>query len=132
VSDHVKVSAAWDGERLQLDDVVAFNALVRRKLKPGDGEAFIVRVEREADAKRTHRLKWYYGYIVKQCCAKTGYTVLEMDTIFRAECLPPDVETISHMSDEQMADYNTLCEKFAAEAIGVVVEGPNDARRWAA
>jgi hypothetical protein len=131
VSDHARGVAAWDGEKLRLTDPVVFNASMRR-LKPGDGEAFVIRVEREADAKRHHQLKWYYGFVVKQCVEKTGYPVPEMDAIFRAQFMPGDVETLSLMSYEQMEDFNRQCEQYAAEVIGVVVEGPDGARRWVA
>lgn len=130
---HVNAIAAWDEERgtLHLVDQMAFNARMRR-LKPGQGESFVVRVEREADAKKHHQLKWYYGYIVKQCCQATGYTVVEMDYLFRAEHMPRDVETLSLISYEQMADYNVNCEKTAAEEIGVIVVGPREARDYIA
>lgn len=126
-SGHVTAPATWDddGHRLVLDDLVLFNAGLR-KLDPGAGERFIVRVEREADAKRHWQLKWYYGYCVKQCVEKTGYSVPEMDAIFRAECMPTDVETLSLMSYEQMRDFLILVEKYAAEVIGVVIVGPRD------
>ena len=101
-------------------------------LQPGDGEAFIARIEREADAKKYHRLKWYYGYIVKQTVEKTGYTVPETDAMYRALFIPQDVETLSLMSDEQMAEFNQQCEIYAADTIGVEIVGPHDARHWAA
>lgn len=128
---HVKGLGAWDGDRLRLVDPVVFNAAMK-KLQPGDGETFVIRVEREADAKRHHQLKWYYGYIVKQCVEKTGYPVPEMDAMFRALFMPGDVATLSLMSFEQMEDFNRQCEHYAAETIGVVIEGPDGARRWVA
>jgi hypothetical protein len=130
MSDHVKVFATWDGQGLYLD--AHLNEQVRRRLKPADGESFIVRVEREADAKRHHQLKWFYGYIVKQCVEKTGYAVPELDAMFRSLFIPGDVETLSLMSYEQMEDFNRQCEHYAAETIGVVIEGPDSARRWTA
>lgn len=126
---HVTALSKWDGERLRLDDPTVFSAGMR-KLKPGEGETFVVRVEREADAKRHHQLKWFYGYIVKQCVEKTGYTVPEMDAMFRALFLPGDVDTLSLMSYEQMEDFNRQCEHYAAETIGVAIVGPSDARNW--
>jgi hypothetical protein len=133
VSHHVNAIATWDEERgsLRLVDQVVFNARMRR-MKPGQGEAFVLRVEREADAKRHHQFKWYFGYIVKQCCARTGYNAKEMDIIFRVEFLPPDVDTLSDLSYEQMADYNVQCEKHAAGVIGVIVVGPREARDYIA
>lgn len=133
MSAHVTAACSWDSEsgRLVLDDQMLFSAGMRR-MKPGAGERFIIRVEREAEAKRHHQLKWYFGYIVKQCCARTGYNAKEMDVIFRVEYLPPDVETLSDLSYEQMADYNVQCEKYAAEVIGVIVVGPREARDYIA
>jgi hypothetical protein len=127
----VKANAYWDGTQLRLVDPKGYTASLQA-LDPGAGESFVVLVMREVEAKQHHQLKWYYGYIVKQCCAKTGYTVVEMDHIFRAEHMPRDVDTLSLMSYEQMADYNVNCERYAAEVIGVVVKGPHDAREWAA
>lgn len=120
----------WSEGRFRLADQVTFNAAVRRKLDPGDGETFIVRVEREDDAKKHHQLKWYFGYIVKQCCEKTGYTPVEMDTIFRALFLDPEVTTVSENTYEQQREFNLHCEQYAAEAIGVTVVGPDDARHF--
>lgn len=126
---HVTAVAAWDGERLRLADPTVFSAGMR-KMKPAEGEPFVVRVEREADAKRHHQLKWFYGYIVKQCVEKTGYTVVEMDTMFRSLFMPHDVPTLSLMSYEQMQEFNRACEQYAAETIGIVIAGPHDARNW--
>ena len=55
-----------------------------------------------------------------------------MDTIFRSYFLPPDVPTLHLLSDDQMRDYNLHCEAYAAERIGVVVTGPDDARHYKA
>lgn len=130
---HVTAKCVWNGAQLVHDDVVRFNGQVRRRLKPGDGETFIVRVEREADAKKHHQLKWYWGFIVKQCYeAETGHTVNDFDEMFRAMFMPGDVATLSLMSYEQMRDFNIQCEEYAARVIGVVVTGPHDAREWVA
>jgi hypothetical protein len=128
---HVNAKFTATEGHLKLCDEKAFRAGIRR-LKPGDGEVFVGRFEREADAKKYHQLKWYYGYIVKQCVGHTGYTVIEMDTIFRALFLPPDVKTLSEASYEQLHDYNLQCEQYSAETIGVVIEGPDSARSYAA
>lgn len=126
-----KVKAVASRGVLRLLDEQGYKSAVKR-LKLGEGEAVVIRIEREADAKRYHRLKWYYGYIVKQCVEHTGYTVPETDAMFRALFLPHDVETISLMSDEQMAEFNRQCEIYAAETVGVAIHGPEEARTWAA
>lgn len=131
MSDHVTAAAVWDGSQLQWATGAFVNARVKRQLKPGDGESFVVRIEREADAKKHWQLKWYFGFCVKQCVEKTGYTVKEMDDYFRALLLPPDVMTISVMTYEQMRDYILAVEQHAAEVIGVVIVGPNEIRREA-
>lgn len=104
----------------------------QKRAKWGEGVELVIRIEPLEEAKKHHQLKWFYGYIVKQCCAKTGYTVIEMDTMFRAEFLDPTVVTLSENTYDQMAEFNLNCERYAAEVIGVVVKGPNEARRWAA
>ena len=124
---HVTAKGSWDGARIRFADRASFDAHVRR-MKLGEGEAVVIRVEREADAKRYHQLKWYFGYIVKQCSEHTGYPVPELDVMFRALFLPPDVETLSLMPYEHMRDFLLQCEHYAAETIGVVVTGPADAR----
>ncbi len=127
MSARVTAATSWDADRgrLVLDDQVLFNAGLR-KLKPGAGERFVISVAREADAKRHYQLKWFYGYIVNQCVEWTGYTVKEMDQEFRARFMPPDVATLSQMSEEQMRDFNLQAEQYAAEVIGVVIQGPRD------
>lgn len=112
-------------------DPVMFNAGMKR-LKPGDGETFVIRVEREADAKRHHQLKFLYGYCYKQVSEYTGFTMPEIDLMFRGLFLPPGVDTLSLMSYEQMADYTRAVEQYAAETIGLRIEGPNEARNWTA
>lgn len=127
---HVTAAATWDGERLRLTDPMVFSAGMK-KLKPGAGETFFIRIEREAEARKRHQEKWYFGYIVEQCIAYTGETAKERDEDFRARFLPPDCKTYSDMNYEQAADYAIQCEIFAAETIGVVVKGPDDALTWA-
>lgn len=132
MSDHVTSSATWmeDGERQLLVMPAGFTGRVKRKFKPGTGESFVVRVEREEDAKKHHQLKWYYGYLVKQISEHTGYPTPEVDAMLRALHMPPDVETLSLMSYEQMGDFNRLCEIYANEVVGIQIYGPEDARRW--
>ncbi len=128
---HVVARAAWDGERLRLDDPMVFSAGMR-KLKPGDGEPFVIRIEREQDAKKHHQLKFLFGYCYKQVSEYTGFTMPEVDLMFRGLFLPPGVDTLSLLSYEQMQEFNRACEQYAAEVIGVVVMGPDDARNWTA
>lgn len=130
---HVTTHATWneDEGRLMLDSDAFFSTRMKR-LEPGAGERFVVRVEREVEAIRYHRLKWYFGYIVKQCCAFTGYAAPEMDALFRSYFMPKDVPTLHLMSDDQMREFNIHCEAYAAQTIGVVVTGPDDARHYQA
>jgi len=129
---HVKVKAVWTGEKLKL--VESGEAMTKqvKRLKLGDGESVILRVEREADAKKYHQLKWAYGYVFKQVSEHTGYPIPEVDAMFRGLFMPQDVETLSLMSEEQMREFNRQCEIYAAETIGVAITGPHEARHWAA
>lgn len=124
------LAVCTDGIAVAIDGV-AFTSKQKRA-KWGDGTELVIRIEPLEEAKKHHQLKWFYGYIVKQCCAKTGYTVIEMDTIFRAEFLEPTVVTLSENTYEQMAEFNLNCERYAAEVIGVAIKGPDSARRWVA
>lgn len=98
------------------------------KMQLQDGECVEIRITRAEEAKKHWQLKFYYGYIIKQCC-ENGDTVKDMDTYFRALFLPPDVATISQMSYEQMRDYLIQCEEHAARVMGVVVTGPDEIRK---
>ena len=102
------------------------------QLQIGDGEVVTIVVMAAADAKRYYQLKWYWGYLVKQAAEYTGYPLREMDAIFRIECLPPGVLTISTMTYDEMRDFILACEVYAAQTIGVVISGPEDIRTRAA
>lgn len=90
----------------------------------GEGCALKIRIEPEDEAKKHHQLKFYFGYVVKPCVEHTGYTMTEMDAIFRGLFMPADVETLSDMSYDQMALFNIACEEYAARVIGVQIERP--------
>lgn len=124
---HVTALARWNADKREFafDDGCALAWQVR-SMKPEAGERFAIRIEREQDAKKHHQLKWYYGYVIKQCVERTGYTVPELDAMFRALFMPGDVETLSLMSYEQMRDFNLQSEQYAAEVIGVVIVGPRE------
>lgn len=126
---HVTARAVYSDGKLTVLDLVTMRAALRQ-MGLGDGEELVVRVERQQDAKRHHQLKWFHGYIVKQCIDFTGETAKERADDFKARFLPPDVPGLTEMSYEQMRDFNTHCEVFAGEVIGVSIVGPDDARRW--
>lgn len=128
MSDHFKEKVVTSHGSLRITDDLARRAV--KKLKLGDGEVAVLRLEREADAKRHHQLKWLFGYVYKQVSERTGYAIPEVDAMFRGLFLPGDVDTLSLLSYEQMADYTSQCEAYAAETIGVVVRGPDEARRY--
>lgn len=110
--------------------VVDPNAYQRQlaRMALGDGEAVEIRITRAAEAKRHWQLKWYYGYVVRQCC-ENGDTVKDMDVYFRTLFMPPDVVTLHDMSYEQMRDYLIQCEEHAARVMGVVITGPDEIRQ---
>lgn len=131
MSTHVSAAAVWDGEKLQFSDVVTYHAGLRG-MKLGQGEEVQVLVMRPEEAKRYWQLKWYYGFIVKQCVEKTGYTKREMDAILRANGLDPEVTSLVTASYSALRDLILASEIYAASEIGVVVEGPADVRERAA
>jgi hypothetical protein len=126
----VLACGTWTGTTVQVDDE-AFFPLRLRLAGFGNGERVVIRVESEPEAKRHHQLRWYYGYIVKQLC-ENGESEKEWDERLRGECLPPDVETLSAMTYEQMDAFNLRCEQYAAEVVGVVIQGPDEARQFVA
>lgn len=126
---HAKGLAVYAGGKLRLVDRDAFDKRLA-KLQPGDGEPFVIRVEREAEAKKHHQLKWFFGYIVEQCIAYTGETAGDREIDFRSRFLPYDVSTLSEMNFDQMAEFNRQCEQYAADVIGVTISGPDDARHY--
>jgi len=103
-----------------------------RQMRIGEGEELEIRVSRAADAKQYWQLKWYFGWIVRPCCEATGYSLREMDAIFRTECLSPGVVTLSDTTYEEMRDFLQACEVYAAQTIGVVITGPEELRKKAA
>lgn len=125
----VVLAGTWDGDRMVFDD--EFVNLRLRMAGFGDGERVAIRVESEPEAKRHHQLKWYWGFILPQL-AENGEPETVWDDRLRELFLPPGVETLSLTSFEQMADYNLRCEQYAAEVVGVVIQGPEEARRFAA
>lgn len=128
---HVTAKFVCVEGRLRAADQMLFSAQFK-KLNPEEGEVFYGRFEREAEARRRHRDKWYWGYIVDQCIEHTGETARERHDDFQARFLPPECASYHEMNDEQAADYNLHCEVYAAETIGVVIEGPHEARNWTA
>lgn len=142
----VIAAGTWDGQSVRLDEQALFH-LRLRLAGFGDGERVAIRVESEPEAKRYHQLQWYWGYIVKQLCetgdserwwnehliVQCGSPTRELwDDHLRSECMPPNVATLSAMTYEQMDAYNLRCEQYAAEVVGIVIQGPDEARQFAA
>lgn len=128
---HVSAVAVMVKGTLQMLDPEGYARDVRQ-MRIGDGEEVEIRVSRAADAKQHSQLRWYFGYIVKQSAESTGYTLREMDAIFRVECLPPGTVTISTLTYDEMRDFILACEVYAAQTIGVVISGPDEIRKRAA
>lgn len=127
----VLAAGTWDGAKVVPDDQAMFH-LRLRLAGFGDGERVTIRVESEPDAKRHHQLEWYWGYILPQVAAN-GETENRWDRRFRRMFLPPGVNgRLSRTTYEQMADYIVHCEEYAARVAGVVIQGPDEARRFVA
>lgn len=94
---HVTASGAWDGEQVRLEDAMTFHAQLRR-MGLGAGESVVVTRRTSGGRQAASSAEMVYGYIVKQCVEKTGYTVPELDAMFRALFMAGDVETLSLMS----------------------------------
>lgn len=113
---HVTVTASWDGEKLHLDDSVAFYASLRR-MKPEQGEVFVVRVERPEDALTAGQRRYYFGRVLQPFCEYTGYRKDELHEMAKADCLPDGKVSITQLNHEEMRDFIEAVEQRLREAL---------------
>jgi hypothetical protein len=125
MSSHVSAFASWDAEkeRLVLDDQVSFHAGLR-KLKPGAGERFVVRVEREEDALTEAQRRYYFAACIHPLSEYTGFSEPEMHVMVKAVCMPPGKTSIMQLSKEEMNAVISHVQQWAAEVVGLVLEDP--------
>lgn len=109
---HATVKAVCTKGVLKLDDEAAYKAAIRR-LQLGEGEAVVIRVEREADAYTYQALKHYWGFIVTPVSEHTGYHKQEVHQLLKAECLVEGKTSITELSGEEFQLYREAAEQTA-------------------
>lgn len=111
---HATVKAVASGGALKLLDEAEYKRAVKR-LKPADGEVFVIRVEREEDAYTYAALKHYWGYVVTPFAEDTGYHKHEAHKLLKAECMPDGKTSITELNRQEMKDYALAAEMKARE-----------------
>lgn len=115
MSGHVTGIASWDGEKLRLCDPVVFNAGMRR-LKPGNGEEFQVRVERREEAWRYSDVKHLYGHLYTPVSKRTGETVSDVHLRMKADHFPDDGrDSLTDLNRVEMKQYIEAVEQDIRE-----------------
>lgn len=106
---HVSVPCVYRDGRVALVNQRGYQAQVRGA-GWGNGEALVLRIEPEADAKKHHQLKWYYGTLLPAYQDYTGDP--DGHVMFKARYLPDGVTSLAQTTYEQMADFNQRVEAF--------------------
>lgn len=115
--DHVSCLATWNGERLAFtpDQQEAFVRGVRR-LKLGDGEVVVIRIEPEAEAWRYSDLKHLYGHLYSPVSKRTGETVAEVHVRMKVSFMPDDGRTsITQLNREEIRSFIESVEQDIRE-----------------
>ena len=89
---------------LKLVDEGAYTRGVRG-MKPGDGEVFVIRIEREAEAYSLQHLRFYWGQVVTPVSEYAGYSKEEFHRMLKAECLPEGKSSITELDRDEFKDY---------------------------
>lgn len=121
-SGHVSASAIWqtvetdDGlrEKVVVVDPVVFHAQLRR-MGFGEGEALVIRVEREEDAAKHGHYKHLFGHLLKPTSEFTGYTQTELKADMKARFLPDGMTSLTQMNAEQFREFNQTVEQCIRE-----------------
>lgn len=117
MSGHVSAKASWDGEksRLVLDDQMLFHAQLRR-LKPGAGEQFVIRIEREEDAYTYGQLKHLYGHVYTPLSEWNGDFVADWHLLLKAAFMPEGKTSLTQLNKEELDAFIRQCEVYAHTA----------------
>jgi hypothetical protein len=110
---HVSAPAVYRDGKLHLMDPVVFNAGLKR-LKPGEGETFVITVTPEADAIWLGQYRYFFAAIVTPLSEYTGYPKAWVHEFLKALFYPKDGRTsLTQLSRQEFADYISTCEEFA-------------------
>jgi hypothetical protein len=120
MSTHVTAAAFWDGDKLQLADVVTYRAGLRR-MKLGQGEEVVIRVERPEDAYTYGQLKHYYGHLVGPVVEYTGDT--DWHRMLKAMFLHDGKTSLTQCDRDELDLYIKAVEQYLYERIPEAFEG---------
>lgn len=113
---HVTGVVVWRDGRFHLEDPFVFNAGVLRKLKPGEGQSFVMTVMPEEDAIRHGQYKHLFGHVIEPLSEYTGYSKPWWHEVLKALFYPKDGTkrtSLVQLSEREFADYISTCEEFA-------------------
>ena len=114
MSDVVTAAAIWNEGRLRLDDEMLFVAGLRR-MKLGDGEEAVVRVERKADAYTYAQLKEYWGFVIKPIHKWSGHARTELHSMFKSALLIEGQTSLTQLNREEMSTFLIESHALARE-----------------
>lgn len=114
MSASITAPAFWKGGQVVVADSVVYHAKLR-KAGFGEGEALVVRVEREEEAAKHGHYKHLFGHLLAPASEKTGYTVTELKADFKALYLPDGMTSLTEMSAVQFEDFNRSVEQHIRE-----------------
>lgn len=113
MSTHVTAQGFWQDGKLVLADATLFvNQLKRAKF--GSGEALIVRVEREEDARTYGQLKYFHGYVLEPLVNWTGDH--DWRLYLKVMFLPDGKQSLTELNYEEMRAFIEQAEAFARGA----------------
>ena len=117
-SSHVSAHAVWNSDlgKLVLTDATVFHAQLR-KMGFGDGEALVVRVERQEDAYTYGALKHYWGHLVTPVSEFTGYTKHEVHWMLKMLFMPDGKTSITELNREELRAYTESVEQHMREEL---------------
>lgn len=116
-SGHVSASAVWNSDlrKVVLTDQVLFHAQLQ-KMGFGEGEALIVRVEREADAIEHRQYKHLFGHVFEPVSESSGHTTGELCLMAKARFLPDDGRTsLTQLTRDEFAAFIQATEIWLRE-----------------
>jgi hypothetical protein len=121
----VTADAVFTDGQPKLVDPVDYRAALK-KVKWGEGEELLVRVEPKADALTEAQRRYYFGVCVHPLSNRTGYTEPEMHVLLKAVCLQPGKTSITQLSKAEMGEFIDAVQRYAADVIGVVLDVPEN------
>ena len=112
--DHVSLTASWnvDEKKLVFDRPADYMAGLKR-MKPGAGERFVVRIEREEAAYTYADLKHYWGHVVTPLSEWNGDFKEDWHLRLKADFMPEGKTSLIQLNREELKEYTLRCEVYA-------------------